>query len=416
VLGDDAVDRPSTSEEVEATAALLAESLAAGGLGLSLTRSYTHVDGDGRPVPSRLASEDEVLALCDVVGRYDGTSLEAITDGCIRGFDDESGELLAQMSAHARRPLNWNTLGIASSRADYVENQLRPSARARELGGRVVALSMPVSSDQCVTLGNYCIWWMAPGWTDVLGLPIAEKSAALSDPAVRERLLESARSPEAGVGGSAARMGTYRFGATNAPGNAGLEGRLVAEVATERGLDDFACVVEASIAEGFDLDFCPVRPTDPNDDPTYRVGLWESPDVLIGGSDAGAHLDHLLGSPYPTRFLAEVLRGTTQLPVERAVRLMTDVPARLFGLADRGRLAPGWKADVAIVDPAEVGSGPARRAYDLPGGAYRLMSKPMGVVRVLVNGVETIRDGEPTDARPGTVLRSGRDTTGTATS
>ena len=170
------------------------------------------------------------------------------------------------------------------------------------------------------------------------------------------------------------------------------------------------------MAEDFDLDFWPVRPIDPNDDPAYRVRMWESPDILIGGSDAGAHLDHLFGSAYPTRFLADVLRGSKVLPLERAVRLMTDVPARLFGLRDRGRIAPGWIADVAVLDPETVGSGPARRAYDLPGGAYRLMAAPEGVVRVLVNGVETISDGVPTGARAGTVLRSGRDTTGTATS
>ncbi|MFI5047665.1 MAG: amidohydrolase family protein [Acidimicrobiia bacterium] len=416
VLGEDAVERASTEDEVAAIAALLDESLAAGGLGLSLSRSYTHTDGDGRPVPSRLASEDEALALCDVVGRFDGTSLEAITDGCIRGFDDDSAEFIAQLSARARRPLNWNLLPIASAIASYVDNQLRPAARARELGGRVVALSMPVASDSCVSLGSYCIWWMAPGWDQVLGLPLEQKKAQLADPDVRARLLAAAQQPDAGVGGSAARMGTYRFGATNAPENTGLEGRLVAEVAAERGVDDFARVVQASVAEDFDLDFWPARPTDPNDDPAYRVRMWESPDILIGGSDAGAHLDHLLGSAYPTRFLADVLRGSRVMPLVRAVRLMTDVPARLFGLRDRGRVAPGWLADVAVLDPQTVGSGPSRRAYDLPGGAYRLMAAPEGVVRVFVNGVETISDGEPTGARPGTVLRAGRDTSGTATS
>jgi N-acyl-D-aspartate/D-glutamate deacylase len=94
---------------------------------------------------------------------------------------------------------------------------------------------------------------------------------------------------------------------------------------------------------------------------------------------------------------------------------MTDVPARLFGLRGRGRVAEGWIADLTVVDPEQVDSGVAHRAYDLPGGAYRLMAEPRGVVRVLVNGVETIRDGEPTGERRGTVLRSGRDATGTTT-
>ena len=267
---------------------------------------------------------------------------------------------------------------------------------------------MPVASDSCVSLGSYCIWWMAPGWDEVLGLPVdGEEGGARRSRGAGRGLLAAARHPDAGVGGSAAQMGTYMLGATSAPENEGLEGRLVAEVAAARGLDDFAMVVEASAVEDFDLDFWPVRPSDPDDDPAYRVRLWESPDVLIGGSDAGAHLDHLLGSAYPTRFLADVLRGSRGLPLERAVRLMTDVPARLFGLRDRGRLAPGWLADIAVLDPETVGSGPARRAYDLPGGAYRLMAAPEGVVRVLVNGVETIRDGMPTGARTGTVLRAG---------
>jgi N-acyl-D-aspartate/D-glutamate deacylase len=414
VLGEDAVERPSTDDEVEAIAGLLRECLDAGGLGLSLSRSYTHTDGDGRPVPSRLASEEEVFRLCSVVGEYDGTSMEAITDACIHGFDDDSAEFMAQMSAHARRPLNWNLLQIASTRASYVENQLRPSVRARELGGRVVALSMPVASDSARTLGFYCTWWMAPGWDEILSLPLAEKKAKLGDPAVRARLLQAAQGPDAGIGGDAARMGTYSFGVTRAAQNRSLDGRLVAEVAAERGVDDLTCVVEASAAEDFDLDFWPVRPSNPDDDPSYRVRMWESPDVLIGGSDAGAHLDHTLGSAYPTRFLADVLRGTRILPVEQAVRLMTDVPARLFGLHGRGRVAPEWFADIAVIDPENVGSTPTHRSYDLPGGAYRMMAEPHGVVRVLVNGVETICDGKPTGRRAGTVLRSRRDTSGTA--
>lgn len=415
VLGEAAVERSSTDDEVGAITQLLRDSLAAGGLGLSLSRSYTHTDGDGRPVPSRLAAEDEVFQLCEVVGQHEGTSLEAITDACIHGFDEESAEFMAQMSARARRPLNWNLLAIASARASYVDNQLRPSVRARELGGRVVALSMPVASDSARTLGFYCTWWMAPGWDQVLSLPLADKRAQLADPQVRSRLLAAAQAPDAGIGADAARMGTYRFGVTRAPQNKSLDGRLVAEVAAERGVDDFTCVVEASGAEDFDLDFWPVRRPDPNDDPSYRVGLWESPDVLVGGSDAGAHLDHTLGSAYPTRFLADVLRGSRVLPVERAVRLMTDVPARLFGLRRRGRIEPGWFADVTVLDPEQVGSTPTHRSYDLPGGAYRMMAEPEGVVRVLVNGVETIRDGIPTGTRPGTVLRSGRDTTATTT-
>ena len=103
------------------------------------------------------------------------------------------------------------------------------------------------------------------------------------------------------------------------------------------------------------------------------------------------------------------------MTVERAVQLMTDVPARLFGLVDRGRLVEGAFADVAVFDPETVDSERARRVYDLPGDSLRLTAPSIGVHRVLVNGVETVVDGQPTGALSGTVLRSGRDTVTVAT-
>jgi len=131
----------------------------------------------------------------------------------------------------------------------------------------------------------------------------------------------------------------------------------------------------------------------------------------MAGSDAGAHLDRMCGGSYPTQFLAECLRGRRFMPIERAIHHFTDRPARLFGLRDRGRITPGACADLVVFDPATVGSQPARRVYDLPGGAVRLVARSTGIHRVFVNGVETVRDGESTGATPGSVLRSGRDTT-----
>jgi N-acyl-D-aspartate/D-glutamate deacylase len=131
---------------------------------------------------------------------------------------------------------------------------------------------------------------------------------------------------------------------------------------------------------------------------------------MLGGSDAGAHLDRMLGSTYPTQLLGDCLRGRKLIPTEEAVRLLTDQPARLFGLRERGRIEEGWHADLVLLDPDEVGSGPPRTLHDLPGGGPRLFADSFGVRRVLVNGATTVLDGTPTGALPGTVLRSGRDT------
>ncbi|MBO0731944.1 MAG: amidohydrolase family protein, partial [Acidimicrobiaceae bacterium] len=408
VLGDEAVERTSTEEEVEQLVGLLRQSLEAGGLGLSTSRSSTHNDGDNRQVPSRAASEDELLRLCDVVGDFPGTSLEAIVEGCLRGFSPEEVELLAQMSARAARPLNWNVLTVAAGNEQRVAQQWGPSRRAREIGGRVVALTMPVFADNNMSLGTFCALWLIPGWHDILALPFDEKTAKLRDPAVREEMTRAAKGT---VFERLADFSNYRIGDTFNPANKRFEDRLITDIAAEKGMDPADALIDITSADEYKTVLWPLPAGDTDADWAARREVWDEPDALLGGSDAGAHLDRMLGSPYPTRFLADTLRGRRLLPLERAVQLMTDVPARLFGLQDRGRLVEGAFADVVVFDPATVDSGPARRVYDLPGDSLRLTSASTGVCRVFVNGKVTIVDGETAGALPGRVLRSGRDTT-----
>jgi N-acyl-D-aspartate/D-glutamate deacylase len=152
-------------------------------------------------------------------------------------------------------------------------------------------------------------------------------------------------------------------------------------------------------------------PTD-NDDESWRMRqqVWEDPRAMLGGSDAGAHLDRMCGSTYTTRLLADCLRGRKLATLERAVQMLTQEPAELFGLVDRGTIAPGNHADLVVFDPATVGAEHARLVEDLPGGSARLTAGSQGVVRVFVSGVATVADGRATGARPGRVLRSGADT------
>ncbi|MGA7420097.1 MAG: amidohydrolase family protein [Acidimicrobiales bacterium] len=407
VLGGEAGEREANPEEVETLIALLRESLDAGGLGLSTTRSSTHIDGDAKQVPSRAASEEELLALCREVSEHPGTTLEAIVEGCLKGFSDAETELLAQMSAQANRPLNWNVLTASAKSAERTEHQLLPSKRAREIGGRVVALTMPIFADQNMSLATFCALWLIAGWHEILSLPPKEKAAKLTDPAVREEMQLAAK-------GTAferlADFSNYRIGDTIAPENKQYEGRLVTDIAKEQGADPCDVLIAITTADDFATVLWPLPVGDTDVDWEARRDLWERDDVLLGGSDAGAHLDRMLGSPYPTRFLADTLRGRKLVSLERAVQLMTDVPARLFGLRDRGQLREGAYADVVIFDPETVNSGPARRVYDLPGDSLRLISSSSGVTSVFVNGTPSIANGEPTGALAGTVLRSGRNT------
>ena len=190
---------------------------------------------------------------------------------------------------------------------------------------------------------------------------------------------------------------------------------MVGEIARERGLDPFSCLVEIVINDELKTVLWPQPNADAPEDWELRRQLWDDPDILLGGSDAGAHLDRMLGSSYPTRFIGDCIRGRQLVPMERAVQLMTDVPARLFGLRDRGRVAEGYLADLVVFDPDTIDAEPAWVSFDLPGDSKRLLSRPTGVHSVFVNGVETVIDGQPTGATPGTVLRSGRDTETVAT-
>jgi N-acyl-D-aspartate/D-glutamate deacylase len=410
VLGRD-FERDTTPEERVQMQQLLDRSLDAGGLGLSTSRSSTHNDGAGRPVPSRFASEEELRDLCEVVGRHDGMSLALISEGCLNRFSDHEVEYLARLAEVARAPINWNALGVTSEDPGRVEHQLRPSRRARQLGGRIAALTMPVHADNNVSFLTFCVLWHIPGWRQVLDRDVPERIQSLQDPAVRADLLEKA------LASRWARMvdfSNYTVGDVFSAANQPHRNRRVGDIAAERGHDPFSTIVDIAVADELKTVLWPPPFANTDADWELRRRVWQDPDVLIGGSDAGAHLDRMLGSPYPTRFLADCLRGRQLLSMERAVQLMTDVPARLFGLRERGRIAAGSHADIVVFDPEQVGAGPARICHDLPGDAKRLVADPQGVAVVVVNGRETIVDGEPTGDLPGTLLRSGRDTSASA--
>ncbi len=410
VMGPESVGAEATPEQIDAMVSQLGQAIGAGALGFSFTKSGSHSDGDGQPVPSRWASDEELTALCAETGRHEGTSLEGIVSGCLDRFDDDEIELLGQLSAAAKRPLNWNVLTIDSREPGRVPRQLSAGDRAAELGGRVVALTMPVLVPMNMNFLTFCGIWLIPGWDEILKCSVEERIERLKDPEIRARMLELSHSPEAGVYRRLADWDEYVIGDTFAAENDGLSTRTVADIAAERGTEPFATLLDIVVADDLRTVLWPA-PKD-KDPATWemRTEAWDDPRVLIGGSDAGAHLDRMCGATYPTRFLGDMIRGRKLVPVEKAVHLMTQVPAELFGLRDRGTLEVGRHADIAIIDPETVGSEPAHMVADLPGDCERLTAGSFGVERVLVNGTVVVEKGEATGTVPGTLLKAGIDT------
>jgi N-acyl-D-aspartate/D-glutamate deacylase len=410
VMGPAAVGAEASIEHIAGMRTELAKSIQSGALGFSFTNSTSHSDGDGEPVASRWATHDELIALCEEVGLHDGTTLEGIVPGCLDRFADDEIELLGLMSAAANRPMNWNVLTVDSREADRVPRQISAYDRSIELGGKVVALTMPVQVPMNMSFSSFCGLWLLPGWQQILGVPVAERIQRLQDPDTRVRMLENSLSQAAGVFRRLADWGDYVIGDTYSAANEGLKGRVVRDVANERGMSSFGTLLDIVIADELKTILWPTPQDDDAESWRMRAELWQDGRAMIGGSDAGAHLDRMCGAPYPTRWLADCIRGRKLVPVEFAVKMMTSQPAKLFGLVDRGELREGACADVVVFNPDEIGSEDAMLVTDLPGNSSRLTAGSFGVKRVLVNGVTIVENGVANGAVPGTVLKSGKDT------
>jgi N-acyl-D-aspartate/D-glutamate deacylase len=410
VMGDAAVGEPADAGQIAAMAHLVHAALADGALGFSSSLGEAHTDGDGRPVPSRAAQRDEFLALARAVRDHAGTTLEFIA--AMGEIPAERSALMADMSLAADRPLNWNLLGSLSP-TEIWEQQLTACDHAREVGAHVVGLTLP----DVMRLRATSMLEGLPGWGEVLALPDDARRRAVHDPAVRDRLREGvAEAERRGIAASTRweLVEVAEIPEAADPALRPLVGRTIAAIAAERGVDPLEVVLDTVVPDRLPLTlvFPSLVPSLGPSDAGWvaRAQVWQDDRVVLGGSDAGAHVDLMCHANYPTVVLGEAVRDRGLLSVAAAVRLMTEVPARLYGLRGRGRVAEGWTADLVLFDPAAVATGPAATRHDLPGGAARLFAGSAGVEHVLVGGEEVVVAGAMTAARPGTVLRSGRDT------
>ncbi len=409
VMGERAVGEEASEAELEAMKTLLRESLAAGGLGFSSTRSAAHNDAEGNPVPSRHASIDELLALCRVNGEFPGTSLEMLPGTSI--FTEQDLEMLTQMSLAANRPLNWNLVAPSSEAPEVTENQLAASDYAAARGAKVLALTVPQEIRGRINLHSGFGFDALPGWLPIMGLPIEERVQALSDPAVRDKLRRGAESQGAGLFRAMTNWSKMLVNEVFDEKHKHLEGRELGDIAAERGVDPFDLLFDLSLEEGLRTSFMPYVGGQTDDESwAMRGRAWIDPRTIIGASDAGAHLDTIDTFAFTTQLLGRGVREKKLIGLEEAVHQITDVPARLYGFKERGRLEVGWHADIVVFDPARIAKGPTYTRFDLPANAGRLYADAEGIAHVIVGGSEIVRGTEFTGALPGTVLRSGRDT------
>ncbi len=407
VMQDDATRRAAEPHEIDTMVQVVRAGLASGALGFSSSWGIAHSDANGDPVPSRFAPAGELVTLAAQCRDFEGTSLEFLPRYVDR-FDPDQADLLANLSAAAQRPLNWNVLRIADDPAGAAE-AMRQSDHARAKGGKVVGLTMPIPSRARFSFLSGFVLNALPDWGEVIGLPVDVRLAALRDPAVRRRLESTVpRAPQSMQ--EIARFDQRVITETFTPQTKRYEGRVVADIAREEGKTPFDALLDVVCADELRTMFTRLPSAPDADDWRAIVEACRTGRTMIGASDAGAHLDFTAYFDYPVYVLEEAVRRYGAVSLEEAVQMLTSVPADLYGLAGRGRLVEGACADVVVFDPATVASGTIGTRFDLPAGAGRLYAEPTGISHVLVNGAPIVEGTGFTGERPGTLLRAGRDT------
>jgi N-acyl-D-aspartate/D-glutamate deacylase len=414
VMGADASCAPASEAQLAAMRQSLDEALAAGALGFSSSTSTTQRDGDGVPTPPNFATHDELIGLAAVCRAHPGTSLEFIPASAARGFTEDELQLMGRMSAAGERPLNWNTVLLNyPTIPDIHERQLASADVGAALGGCVVPMIVPhnfrVRTD---FLHSDVGFRPIAAFDPIFRLDVEGRIRALGDPAVRTGLVKAfADLPPGSAAMFRDAMPDLVVSDTGVPSLQSLVGRSVAEIAAERGTTVIDAVFDLAVEAGLDIGFVRHVLAGGHEDRARRARVLRDPRLVLGASDGGAHVRGVVNVEYTTATFEELVRQDAEFSVEELVQEFTDVPARLYGLVDRGRLTRGAWADVVVFDPDTIGSSPVSLVRDLPGGAARLFSAGLGIDHVFVNGREIVRHGAFTGATPGRVLRSGRDTT-----
>ncbi len=405
VLGAAALERAATGEERAALAAAVRAAVAAGAIGWSTSRSPTHFFGDdGRPAPSRLADDEELLALAAALRDLDRGVIEVAPRTTIAGFDEKAEEqrFCAGLARASGKVVSWaplldNPFAPGSAQrllAEAAALQAAGAAVVPQVGCRPLELRFDFAS-ATFGLDNNAFW------RPIMAEPRAARARRFADPGFRAELRRFEGGFVAALAPGWDRL-FVRLPAT-AEGRR-YQDRSVAEIAAERGVPPLDAFCDLVLAEDLATQCGAVIL---NGDEEAVAALLRDPAGLLALSDAGAHVDTLSDQGFTTYLLGHWVRERGTLALEEAVRLLTDVPARRYGLIGRGRLAPGAAADLVLFDPTRVGARPAEMVHDLPGGQRRLIQRAEGVAYVFVNGTAVVDRGVPTGRGAGRVLRGG---------
>jgi N-acyl-D-amino-acid deacylase len=404
VMGERAFDGPATEEDVRAMEREVRQSIRAGAIGFTTSRTPTHETPDGRPVASRVAPWEEVRRLVNAMGELDAGIFEIAGEGVDRKPGDPGVRdwhlRLRDLAIESGRPITFGLFGRESSPSVW-KQYLDLLDETAAMGGRMFAQAHSRSLSALLSFRTQMPFDRLPIWKDIRKLPLKEQAQRLRDPELRSKLVQASSAPDPRRAlGTEARQREYDklyvFDTVEGPH------RTVADVARERGQHPAETMIDLALEK--DLDFFFLMPV-ANEDQDVALEILRHPRTVPTFSDSGAHVTQLMDSSLQTHYLAHWVREKQAFTLEHAVHMLTCVPATLWGFHDRGLIREGMAADIVVFDPERIVAEMPEVVDDLPAGARRLVQRARGVAATVVNGQTLLRNGKHTGALPGKLLR-----------
>ena len=400
-MGEASQERAATEGELEVMRGVVKEGLEAGALGLSISRNMSHFDVTGKLIPASFAPEEELFGLARVLGEV-GTGVIQSGGGTT---PELKTRLMSRISEASGRQVIYNVLresvrapGGWKKHLEFVEESCRQGARA-------VPLCSPNSVVSHFNMKNCQIFRQLPNWLSLINVSDAEKLQAYGDPEIRQKLRLDLQAPVTSDSRFVNRWDLVVVAEPCLPGNQGLKGKTIAELAEGQRKDPLDVFLDLAVEEKLSTVFALGHN---NMDRDAVAEFLRSPYTVVGLSDGGAHVQYHCEVGYSTRLLGYWVREQGAMSLEQAVRRLTFDSASVYGIYDRGMLRPGLAADMVVFDPQTVRPGSQEVVHDFPNNGWRMRSLAEGIEYTVVNGEVLLERGTYSGATPGRVIRNAR--------
>ncbi len=411
VMGDRGANRETATEkDIEKMAALTTEAIEAGALGFSTSRTLNHQTADGDPTPTLTAEINEMVGIARGVGITNSGVMQVVTD--FKGSDSEF-DILREMVKQSERPLS---VSVAQHHrvTDGWRNILGTIEEANKEGINLKAqvCGRPVGVLFGLELTNNP-FSAHPSYQAIDDLPLEEKLAKLRDPLFKEQLLIEEPLLETNPFMRQVHkryQDMYVMG--DEPNYEPSPSESIASLAEKRGIHPLElCHEILTDGDGRNMIYyCFLNYGEGSLDPAKE--MMEHPDTVLGLGDGGAHCGSICDGSFTTHMLTHWVRDRSRgekLSLPWVIKAHCRDTARAVGLNDRGVIAAGYKADLNVIDMEKLKLHKPEVHYDLPAGGRRLMQYADGYVATIVSGETIYRDGKPTGARPGRLVRGSQE-------